>query len=161
MLARVRQGIVCLMWTVSCERAADSVYTCLDQSALLADFAVVEWGRFALKGLDRYQAAEKIEATMEGLQGRHLATGTQWIVGIEDYMRRFAGPRRNLFILAETNIITSLACFRCFGVTSLISDKMNFVTLFANAMSMAAGQEAVCPGHLLSVRLGLSDLPLN
>ena len=42
MLAHVRQGIVCLMWTVSCERTADSVYTCLDQSELLADFAVVE-----------------------------------------------------------------------------------------------------------------------
>ena len=148
MLARVRQGIVCLMWTVSCERTADSVYTCLDQSELLADFAVVELGRFALQGLDRYQAADKIEATIKGLQGRHLAAGTQWIVGIEDYMRRFAGPRRNLFILAETNIITSLACFRCFGVKPL-------------AVHPSTARADVCPCELGKVRSQMDSVAVK
>lgn len=44
---------------------------------------------------------------------RHSAS--HWLVGAEDYAKRWTGGRSNLFALAEANIATTLVCHQVFG----------------------------------------------
>jgi hypothetical protein len=90
------------------------------------DCAVVELGRIVTAGMDRYQLSDLMARELQGIHARHTPAGggtmstTAWLVGAEDYMRRYVGPRRNLFALAEANITTCLACFRQFGATPVV-----------------------------------------
>ena len=82
----------------------------------------MEWGCITVPaGLDRYEFTELVTCELDALRQRHCTQGqqTRWKVGVEDYMRRWVGPRRNIFALAEANIATSLACFQLFGVAPL------------------------------------------
>ena len=45
--------------------------------------------------------------------------GPRWLVGAEDYARRWTGGRSNLFSLAEANVATTLVCHQVFGSTPI------------------------------------------
>lgn len=85
---------------------------------------VLEWGCVETAGrLDRYERAAVVAARLGEVRRHHHdaaeragAPEPRWLVGAEDYARRWAGGRSNLFALAEANVVTTLACHRLFGV---------------------------------------------
>lgn len=53
---------------------------------------------------------------LQALRLRHnVAGGTRWMVGAEDYAKRWTGGRSNLFSLAEANVATTLVCHQVLG----------------------------------------------
>lgn len=55
---------------------------------------------------------------LQAIHLRHSTTkGTKWLVGAEDYAKRWSGGRGNLFSLAEANVATTLICHQVFGST--------------------------------------------
>lgn len=57
-----------------------------------------------------------MEKELRALYLRHNAVpGTHWLVGAEDYAKRWTGGRSNLFSIAEANVATTLVCHQVFG----------------------------------------------
>lgn len=53
---------------------------------------------------------------LRALHLRHSAVpDTHWLVGAEDYAKRWTGGRSNLFSIAEANVATTLVCHQVFG----------------------------------------------
>ena len=100
-----------------------------------ADGRLLEWGCLETPGSpDRYERAAAVAAEMAALRGRHAAEASgaaaaaaaaaaapapRWLIGAEDYAKRWTGGRNNLFALAEANVTTTLVCRQEFGSAPL------------------------------------------
>ncbi len=80
----------------------------------IADGRILEWGCIeTLSLLDRYDRTTAMAEELRALCLRHNTS--HWLIGAEDYAKRWTGGRSNLFALAEANIATTLVCHQVFG----------------------------------------------